>query len=170
MNPFLGEIRPVPYTFAPVGWAFCDGSILSIAQNTALFSLLGTTYGGDGVQTFALPDLRGRVPIGAGQSPGHSNYVLGQKAGSEAVTLTEANLPAHIHNLLANSGPAVALSPVNNLSSKGVRSVYAQVAPNTLLGAQAVSATGGNAPHTNMQPTLVITYIIALQGVFPSRN
>jgi microcystin-dependent protein len=190
-DPLIGMIIPWAPNFAPRGWAFCQGQVLPIAQNTALFSILGTTYGGDGQTTFALPDLRGRVAIHAGQGPGLSNYALGQAAGVENVTLLSSQLPTHTHNVAAaptlqinattsNGGQplpsatrrlaAVKLSNGTNVN------LYSDAAPNTQLGGISLSGTpttqptGGSQPHDNRQPYQVINYIIALEGVFPSRN
>ncbi len=172
-DPFLGEIALVPYNFAPRGWAFCDGQILSIAQNTALFSLLGTTYGGNGQTTFALPDLRGRVPMhcGGGPGPGLSTYNLGQTGGVENVTLLASQMPAHNHALNANSANGTSDSPVNALPGKNASGVpQFSAASNAAMAAGAIGLTGGNQPHENLQPYLGLNYVIALQGIFPSRN
>ena|SRR5688572_20065966 len=170
-EPFLGMICQVGFNFAPRGWALCNGQILSIAQNTALFSLLGTTYGGNGQTTFALPDLRGRVPIHAGQGPGLSNYDLGQVAGAEAITLTVANMPTHNHTaaLNASTQPANDTLPTGNYLADG--GAY-QSATNTTMNAGAVTTglAGGSQPTPNIQPYLCINFIIALEGIFPSRN
>jgi microcystin-dependent protein len=167
-SPFLGEIRPVSFNFAPRGWAFCNGQILSIQQNTALFSLLGTTYGGDGVTTFALPDLRGRVPISAGQGPGLSPYTEGETAGVETVTLQVNQLPAHTHAIkIAN--PSTSTSPAGLYPAVTSRLIYNST-PDVFLNPASVGFTGGSQPHNNRQPYLAISFIIALQGIFPSRN
>ena len=167
MEPFLGQLLLVPYNFAPLGWAFCNGQLLSIAQNTALFSLLGTTYGGDGKSTFALPDLRGRVPLSAGQGPGLSLYDLGQAGGVEAVTLNLSQIPAHSHSVNAQSGDAADTSPQNNLPAAG--GAYNPNA-NTTMAANMVGTSGGSQPHENRAPYLTLNWIIALQGIFPSRS
>ena len=190
-QPFLGMIILVPYAFAPRGWAFCNGQILPIAQNTALFSLLGTTYGGNGLTTFALPDLQSRVPIGAGQGPGLSNYDLGQQAGNEHVTLTINELPLHTHVVTLNGLGATAnvknaagnqQSPVGNvpaIEAAGVTATYSSAGPpfSTMAsGAISVSGTASAAPAGNsvpfniVQPYLTLHYCIALEGIFPSRN
>lgn len=176
-EPFLGEIRMFAGNFAPRGWAACNGQILSIAQNTALFSLLGTTYGGNGTTTFALPDLRGRIPMGNGLGPGLTNTVLGEVKGSETNTLIVANLPAHTHQLNAYNGPAtlnsltgapyLALPQDANLSPV---SSFTATSPNTMLGAGTISQTGNNQPVNNMQPSLTVMFIIALEGIFPPRD
>lgn len=175
MDPFLGEIRMFAGNFAPRGWATCDGQILPIAQNTALFSLLGTTYGGNGQTTFALPDLRGRVPVHVGQGPGLSPYSLGQSAGSENVTLTSGQMPGHTHTLNASSAGGDAGSPQNAVSAmvtdtQGNAFNGYTASPNTTMSPQAIAPAGGNQPHANIQPFLCLTFIIALEGIFPSRN
>jgi microcystin-dependent protein len=172
-NPFLGEIRMFGGNFAPVGWALCNGQLLSIAQNTALFSLLGTTYGGNGTTTFALPDLRARVPIHAGQGVGLSSYTLGEQTGAESVTLTVAQLPAHNHivNGVASGGNQA--SPAGGLpavESTGTSLDYSNASPNASMNSAMLSNTGSNQPHLNIQPVLCVNFIIALQGIFPSRN
>lgn len=176
MEPFIGEIMLFAGNFAPRGWAFCNGQLLSISQNTALFSILGTTYGGNGVQTFGLPDLRGRAPIHFGQGPGLSSYDLGEMSGTEKVTLLPSEIPAHTHPLMGNNGGAN--SPMNNsavLSNQinedgDTIDTFYSGAPNTVLNSASIGATGGNQPHNNMQPYLVLNYCIALEGIFPSRS
>jgi len=174
-EPFIGEIKMFAGNFAPRGYAFCNGQLLSIAQNTALFSLLGTTYGGNGQTTFALPDLRGRVPLHAGQGPGLSSYALGQQSGVESVSLLQTQIPAHTHSVNASSaGPSPALaSPTGNVlaaAARGAPPIFSPAAPNTTMRADMIAPTGGSQPHTNIQPILAINFIIALQGIFPSRN
>jgi microcystin-dependent protein len=167
-EPFLGEVRIFGGNFAPRGYANCDGQILSIQQNTALFSLLGTTYGGNGVTTFALPDLRGRVPL---HFSGATS--LGLSAGVENVTLTTAQIPAHDHGIQASAEAAGSTSPSGNVLAKKPRfgaDVYAPPASLIALLPASVANTGGSQPHTNEQPYLVLTFMIALVGVFPSRN
>jgi microcystin-dependent protein len=166
-TPFLGEIRLFPYNFAPRGWAFCNGQILSIAQNTALFALLGTTYGGNGQTTFALPDLRGRVANSSGQGPGLSSYSLGQVGGTETVTLTQQEIPSHNHQVNSTNADATSSRPGGNVPSAG--GGYAGAASNTM-APNMIGNTGGNQPHTNVQPYLTLNYCIALEGIFPSRN
>ena len=165
--------------FAPRGWALCNGQILSIAQNTALFSLLGTTFGGNGQTTFALPDLRGRTPVHTGQGPGLSSYSLGQVGGTESVTLLTNNLPAHTHSLNVNNAAANANTASSNYlaTSNGsfagdpiTVNTFSNAAPNAAMGAQAIGATGNNVPINNIQPYLAVNYIIALEGIYPSRN
>ena len=168
MDPFLGEIRPVGFNFAPRGWALCQGQILPISQNTALFSLLGTNYGGNGTVNFALPNLQGNVAIGARQGPGLSSFFEGQTGGQTSVTLTTAQLPAHSHSVRGSSAAATSRSPSGNFPAKSVRKVYTTPAAGQLI-ADAVISTGSGFPHNNMQPYLSINYIIALQGIFPSR-
>jgi microcystin-dependent protein len=170
-EPFIGMIATFGFNFAPRGWALCNGQILSIAQNTALFSLLGTTYGGNGQTTFALPNLQSRVPIHFGQGPGLSSYDLGQQAGNETVTLTQNEMPAHTHvaTLHASTQPANDTLPTGNYPADG--GAY-QSATNTNMNAGAVTngISGGSQPHTNIQPYLAINFCIALEGIFPSRN
>jgi microcystin-dependent protein len=161
-DPYIGEIRIFAGNFAPAGWAFCDGSLLPIAENDALFILIGTTYGGDGQATFALPDLRGRVPLHAG-----NGYTLGQVGGSEAVTLTEAQLPQHAHPAIYAQGGTPTTSPINGLPASGAVNLFAAAA--TPAGAATTSA-GASQPHENMAPFLAISFIIALFGIFPSQT
>lgn len=175
-EPFIGEIIMFGGNFAPRGWAFCNGQILSIAQNTALFSLLGTTYGGNGQTTFALPDLRGRVPISAGQGPGLANYNLGQVSGAETATLLVQNMPAHTHGVNAASAtPTPALSsPAGNLlgpPGRGGPAIYSPTGPSPAqMHASMIASSGGSQPFSIVQPYLVVNFIIALQGIYPSRN
>lgn len=171
-EPFLGEIDLVAFGFAPKGWAFCAGQILPINQNQALFALLGTTYGGDGQITFALPDLRGRRAIGLGQGPGLQNYSLGQTGGEETVTLTLAQLPSHTHSAQAFSGLGAAAGPGANFWASQSQVFLYSNAPSgtTSMAGAAIGAAGGSQPHDNMPPYLVLNYIIALQGIFPSQN
>jgi len=161
-TPFLGELKIISWNYAPKGWAFCNGQFLPINQNQALFSLLGTTYGGNGQTTFALPDLRGDIPIHVG-----NGFILGQQGGQEAHTLTQSEMPQHIHVMSASDNNATA--PIPTMFAK-TNNGYA--APNNLttLLPTTVTNVGGSQPHTNMQPYLTLNIIIALQGVFPSRN
>lgn len=169
-DPFVAEIRIFGFNFAPKGWAFCDGQILPISQNTALFSLLGTTYGGDGKSTFALPDLRGSVPLHAGQAPGLSDYDLGQTGGSETVTLLQSEVPGHTHALNASAAEAGSTSPGGELFAVGAGvAQYAPPGAGAMLAPQMVAPAGGDLPHNNMQPSLTLSFCIALQGVFPPR-
>ena len=169
---FLGEIRMFAGNFAPRGWAFCNGQILSIADNSALFALLGTTYGGDGQNTFALPDLRGRAPLHQGQGPGLPDVILGEQGGEENVTLQTNQLPAHTHQMNVVGGSGDQASPTNHLlatAPTGLGNVYGSNT-DTLISAKAITPTGGSQPHDNLQPFLTINFIIALEGIFPSRN
>ncbi len=170
-DPFLGEIRLFPYTFAPRGWALCNGQILSIAQNTALFSLIGTIYGGDGRTTFALPDLRGRVAVSSGQGPGLSQYDVGQTGGAESVTLTEAEAPAHTHAMNVN-GPSSGSNNPNNryLGRVSTGTAYAATTNGKTLKPDAIAPSGADHPHENRPPHLALNYCIALEGVFPARD
>lgn len=170
-EPFVGEIRMFAGNFAPRGWAFCDGQLLAVSQNDALFSLLGTIYGGDGRTTFGLPDMRGRVPMHAGSGPGLSPRRLGAKAGAENVTLTVNQLPSHTHNLqasqdLAGQSAPQGLVPGNSPSID----LYRETAPTGNVSTNAITSIGGSRKHTNLQPFLCINYIIALVGIYPSRN
>jgi microcystin-dependent protein len=170
-EPFLGQIALVPYNFAPIGWQFCQGQLLSIPQNTALFSLLGTTYGGDGIHTFALPDLRGRVPIGSGEGPGLSPVALGETGGAETYTLTIAQLPAHSHPLMASTLEAAVVSPTGSvLGSKARVPLYSGPGELTTMAPASIGETGGNEPYLVRNPYLGLNYIIAMQGIFPSRG
>lgn len=173
-EPFLGDIHMFAGNFAPRGYALCQGQLMAIAQNEALFSLLGTTFGGDGVQTFALPDLRGRVPLHQGQGPGQPSYVIGARAGSESVTLTTQQIPSHNHPAAATTVGATSPSPQNAVlatTSTG-NALYAAAGAGTYgqLAPQTIGNNGGNQPHDNMQPFLAINFIIAVEGVYPSRN
>ena len=175
MDPFVAEIRIFPFNFAPKGWAWCDGQLLPISQNTALFSLLGTTYGGDGRSTFALPDLQGRAPMHPGQGPGLSLHDLGETSGSETVTLLESEIPAHSHSMNASQGDGTERTPsaggTGQLLATGVGiSQYQTPGAQTSLNGNAVAPAGGNQPHNNMQPYLTFYFNIALQGVFPPRT
>jgi microcystin-dependent protein len=173
-DAFIGEISLVAFTFAPRGWAFCDGQLLPIAQNTALFALLGTTYGGNGQTTFALPDLRGRVPLhaGGGTGPGLSTYNLGESAGVENVTLLAGQMPAHNHLMNASSANGTSDSPANGIMGKNASGVpqYGTGAPNATMAAGAIGAAGSNQPHENRPPYLGLNFVICLEGIFPSRN
>lgn len=175
MDPFIGEIKMFAGNFAPRGWAFCHGQLLPIAQNAALFSLLGTTYGGNGTTDFALPDLRGRVPVGFGQGPGLTNRSLGQASGAESVTLQVSQLPAHDHpfSVKASSGLPTTVSPTGAVLSAGSGPREANFAPapgDTAMAAQATGTAGTGSPIPVMNPSLGMNFIIALEGIFPSRN
>lgn len=178
MDPFVGEIRLLPYSYAPNNWALCQGQLIPIQQNTALFSLLGTTYGGDGRTTFALPDLRGRVAVHAGQGPGLSNYSLGEITGTPTETLSSAEMPMHTHALTGtvkvSSVNGGAISPANGVwgGSPG-HDEYAEEQGTSPLAADLITGisapAGGGQPHENMMPYLALNYCIALSGVFPQR-
>ena len=174
-NPFVAEIRILPFNFAPKGWAFCDGQLLPISQNTALFSLLGTTYGGNGQTTFALPNLQGAAPLDAGQGSGLSLYDLGQAGGQAAVTLLAAQMPAHTHLVHAQAETGSADDPTNAVwaaahSGRVPLKMYAGAAPNAPMNPDAISPAGGSQPHTNFQPYLCVDFIISLFGIFPSQT
>ena len=170
-EPFVGQIAIVAFNFAPVGWAMCEGQILSIESNTALFSLIGTYYGGDGVRSFGLPDLRGRMPIGQGEGPGLSPISIGQVGGTENVTLTVSQLPAHTHPLIASTLEAAVVSPMGSvLGSKARVPLYSGASSLTTMSPESIGPTGGNQPVGIRNPYLGMTYIIALQGVYPSRS
>ena len=167
-DPFIGELKLMSFNFAPKGWALCNGQLLPINQNQALFSLLGTNYGGNGIQTFALPDLRSRTPMHTG-----NGSTLGERGGAEAVTLTLTQMPAHPHTLTATSDLANASVPggaVPAAKPRGGSTRFAPVGSDTLMHPSSLAATGGSQPHNNMQPFSVLTWCIALQGIFPSRN
>jgi microcystin-dependent protein len=169
-NPFVGEIRAVGFSLAPTGWALCNGQLLPLSQNTALFSLLGTFYGGDGKSTFALPDLQAQTPSHAGGGPGLSTRFLGEMAGQAEVTLITSELPSHTHTMRAYSGGATRTSPVGaTWASSGTRP-FSSAAPDGTMGAAASGVGGGGLPHNNRQPYLVVSFIIAMQGVFPPRS
>lgn len=177
-TPYVGEIRIFAGNFAPVGWAFCDGQQMAIAENETLYQLIGTTYGGDGVSTFNMPDMRGRAPVHWGTSAGQT-YALGQKAGAETVTLTNLQLPQHAHSVLSSTTPATSNTP-------GATSIFADVGPaaavamnayvpynganQVTLASASVTPAGGSQPHENMQPYLGLNFIISLYGIFPSQN
>lgn len=174
-DQFVAEIRMFPFTFAPTGWAFCNGQLLPISQNTALFSLLGTTYGGDGKSTFALPNLQGSAPMQPGQGQGLSERFLGEMSGSETVTLLVSEIPAHTHGVgraLADAGNSI--SPVNSVwaqsaAGRGAAALYKDGSPTGKVNIQSLNITGGGLPHNNMQPYLTVNFCIALQGIFPQR-
>ena len=172
-EPYLGQVIAVGFNFAPVGWALCDGSLLSIAQNSALFQLIGTTYGGDGQSTFGLPDLRGRAALGVGQGPGLQPYNPGQSGGVESVTLNAGQFAGHTHALQAAASATTATpgSGVVLAATATTTPLYAAAGTATTLASSAVSpAAGSNQPHENRQPSTAINYIIALEGIFPSQN
>jgi microcystin-dependent protein len=173
-DPFVAEIRIFAFNFPPKGWAFCNGQLLPLSQNTALFSLLGTTYGGDGKSTFALPDMQGNVPMHPGQGPGLSLHDLGETSGTPFVTLLASEMPAHLHNVgrgKADAGDSV--TPVGSVwaqsgAGRGAAALYHTPA-NAKVNVNSLSPTGGSLPHNNMQPYLTLNFCIALQGVFPTR-
>ncbi|MBP6238900.1 MAG: phage tail protein [Saprospiraceae bacterium] len=172
MEPYIGQVCLFGFNYAPRGWALCNGQLMSIGQNSALFSLLGTTFGGDGISTFALPDLRGRVAINQGDQPGLSKYAMGQTGGSETVTLNVTQMPQHVHagQLHASNGAANQEEAQNHLLAE--TAVYTDAAANQVMNASAVTVgpTGGNQPHPNLQPYLTLNYCIALEGVYPPRT
>lgn len=173
MDPFVAEIRIFPFNFPPKGWAWCDGQLLPLSQNTALFSLLGTTYGGNGESNFALPDLQGRAPMHPGQGPGLSLHDLGETGGSETVTLLESEIPAHSHALRFHDvdlGELNAPAPNRVLATSANATAYAAAGSLVAMAPQALPAAGGDQPHNNMQPYLTFYFCIALQGVFPPRT
>ncbi len=174
-DPFLGEIRIFGFNFAPAGWAFCNGQIMPITQNTALFALLGTTYGGNGTANFALPDLRGRIPIHQGTGSGLSSYDLGQTGGSQTVTLTTAQMPEHNHALNATTAAADTADPANEVLANAnyggdFVNEYAAGPGTTAMHSSSIGNSGGTTPVSVLQPFLVLNFCIALQGIFPSRN
>lgn len=176
LDPFVAEIALYPYNFAPTGWASCDGQLLPISQNTALFALLGTFYGGDGISTFALPDLQGRCAIHTGQGQGLSQRFLGEQGGSDYVTLLVAEIPLHAHSVqaaLKTGGAGVTANPINNFPTVASANLYSNTAGaetmTTLNVDVQVQPAGSSLPHNNMQPYLTINFCIALQGVFPQR-
>ena len=171
MDPFVAEIRIYPFNFAPKGWAFCDGQLLPISQNTALFSLLGTTYGGDGKSNFALPDMQGNAPMHPGQGPGLSLHDLGETGGSDTVTLLQSEIPLHSHGLIASATDGNNTKPAGQLFAQGVGvSIWGTVAPNTQFNTSTLAPAGGGQPHNNRQPYLTLSFCIAMQGVFPPRT
>jgi len=172
-DPFVAEIRIFPFQFAPKGWAFCAGQLLPISQNTALFSLLGTTYGGDGKSTFGLPNMQGNAPMHPGQGPGLSLHDLGETGGSQFVTLLQSEMPAHSHSVNANVNPAnlAAPSPLRSFARSAPGTAYKTTNQNlTNFAPEAIGPAGGDQPHNNMQPYLTLNFCIALQGVFPPRS
>jgi microcystin-dependent protein len=170
-DPFVAEIRIFPFNFAPKGWAWCDGQLLPLSQNTALFSLLGTTYGGNGKSNFALPDLQGRAPMHPGQGPGLSLHDLGETGGSETVTLLESEIPAHSHAVNASAGDGNSQTPVGQKLATGI-GIGQYAAPGPLIGLSpnSLAPAGGDQPHNNLMPYLTFYFCIALQGVFPPRG
>ena len=171
-DPFVAEIRIFPFNFAPRGWAFCDGQLLPLSQNTALFSLLGTTYGGNGKSNFALPNMQGSAPMHPGQGPGLSLHDLGEIGGSETVTLLESEIPAHSHTLGAQNVPLGGLAtPAGNvLNHPASGNLFSTTAAVVQMAPQGITSIGGDQPHNNMQPYLTLNFCIALQGVYPPRS
>ncbi len=172
-DPFVAEIRMFAGNFAPVGWSLCNGQLMPISQNTALFSLLGTNYGGDGRSTFGLPDFQGRAPMGHGQGPGLSDRFIGEFSGSETITLIETEIPAHGHSMSGSQGfpDGDRILPGTAPGAFGTDALYnaTRLSPTTM-SPQALAVSGGSQPHNNLQPYLVVTFIIAMQGVFPPRG
>ncbi len=166
-QPYVGEVRIFGGNFAPSGWAFCNGQLLPISENDALFNLIGTTYGGDGENTFAVPDLRGRIPLSFGDGAG-AGWQLGQIGGTETVTLTSQQMPVHTHPVLAADAAASSTTPTGNVWATWADSPYNTAAPNALMDPSATSVVGGNQPHENHVPSLGLSFIISLYGIFPS--
>jgi microcystin-dependent protein len=181
MDSYLGQVIMFAGNFAPRGWVFCQGQLMSIAQNTALFSILGTTYGGDGQTTFAMPDLRGRVAVGTGQGPGLSAWDLGQLEGNEVISLNISEMPMHNHNVVVSNNAATAATGTNNGYLAAANGTYGgdpvnvniynnDTAPADILGVKSIAPAGGSTPHPNIQPSLGLNYIICTEGIFPTRN
>ena len=169
-QPYVGALALVGFNFAPVGWQICDGSLLSIAENLTLYQLIGTTYGGDGQNTFAVPDLRGRVPIHQGQLPGGGNYGIGQLAGVEQVTLTQQQMPGHTHTLLCSANPQNSSAPGGAYLAATAGNKYSSGTPAAAMASTMVGNDGGGQPHDNRQPYLTLNWIISLYGIFPSQG
>ena len=171
MDPFVAEIRIFPFNFPPKGWAFCDGQLLPLSQNTALFSLLGTTYGGDGKSNFALPNMQGNAPMHPGQGPGLSLHDLGETGGSETVSLLESEISSHSHGFIASQADGISRLPAGNMVANMI-GVNGYATPGTIvqMSDQALTPAGGDQPHNNMQPYLTLNFCIALQGVYPPRT
>ncbi len=178
-NPFLAEIRIFPFNFAPLGWALCAGQIMSIQQNTALFSLIGTTFGGNGTSTFGLPNFQGLIPVGVGQGPGLTDYAWGEVAGTPTVALNSTTLGLHTHAFMATTGTGNSLAPDGMQIGEGIvgakgaqtlANIYSTTAPAQNLPVNAVGLQGGNLPHNNMMPYITLNFCIATAGIFPSRN
>jgi microcystin-dependent protein len=164
-QPYIGEIRMFAGNFPPVGWMFCEGQQLPISENETLFQLIGTTYGGDGQETFNLPDLRGRIPIHQG-----NGFILAETGGAEEITLTVPQIPVHSHPLLASTALATQEAPGNNVTGQSEVAIYGQTSPFAAMGAQVISPVGGSQPHTNFQPYLCVDFIISLFGIFPTQT
>lgn len=170
-QPYVGELRIFAGNFAPAGWMFCEGQLIPISENETLFNLIGTTYGGDGQSTFALPDLRGRLAIHQGTGSSGTNYTLAETGGAEEVTLSINQIPAHSHPLLGASGNGTQANPKNNvLASSTLVKLYSGEAADTAMSATSITSIGSSQPHTNFQPYLCLNYIISLFGIFPSQN
>ncbi|MFZ7088824.1 phage tail protein [Curtobacterium sp. RRHDQ10] len=169
-NPYVGEIRLFAGNFPPAGWMFCDGSVLPISENETLFTLIGTTYGGDGQETFQIPDLRGRIPVHMGQGAGLTSYTIGDTGGVETVTLTGAQTPSHTHQLTGSTSGATATSPTNGVWGTWPDGQYSVGTPDTALAPDVLAPVGDAQPHENLPPYLVVNFIISLFGVFPSSN
>lgn len=169
-EPFLGEIRMFAGNFAPRGWAFCNGQLLSISSNAALFSLLGTTYGGNGISTFGLPNLQGRFPMHWGNGSGLTPRVQGETNGVETVTLTSAQMPAHTHALVASSQTPTTADPAGAMLPVGSSRVYGTASTGSAMAAQSITVAGASLPHDNMPPFQTVSFIIALEGIYPSRT
>jgi microcystin-dependent protein len=174
-SPFVAEVRIFPFNFPPTGWAFCDGQLMPISQNTALFSLLGTTYGGDGKSTFAIPNMQGNAPMHPGQGPGLSLHDLGETGGSDTVSLLESEIPAHTHLVMVDGlfdGTGPAPSPLQSYAKASAGTPYSSVTNTNVVtfNANAIAPAGGDQPHNNMMPYLTLNFCIALQGVFPPRT
>ncbi len=177
-DPFVAEIRAFGFNFAPRGWAQCNGQLMPISQNTALFALIGTSYGGDGRSTFALPNLQESAPVGVGRGQGLNEWFLGERRGGEAITLLQSEIPLHTHSLMASVAPATSGDPTGKVLARGnflfqgatgAAPLYSDDPPNTRLNPQAIAPAGAGLPHNNMMPSLVVNYCIALQGFFPPR-
>jgi microcystin-dependent protein len=172
-DQFLGEIRIFPFNFAPKGWAFCDGQLMPISQMTALFSLLGTQFGGDGKSTFALPDLQGNVPLHFGQGPGLTPYNIGDSGGAPTIALLTTEMPAHNHSTACNSALGNKPKPNGNYwasDAAGILTQYAPAGDGSQMNPQAIGVAGSSLPHNNMQPYLALNFCIALQGIYPPRS
>ncbi len=169
-SPYIGEIRMFGGSFAPLGYAFCNGQLLAISQYDALYALLGTTYGGDGQTSFGLPDLRGRVPVHQGSGAGLSSRTIGERAGNESVTLISSQFPAHSHTVIATTNPATTVSPANAIFAASPAPAYVAPASQVALSPTAIGSAGGSQPHDNMMPYACINFIIALEGFFPPRS
>ena len=170
-QPFVGEIRMFGGNFAPAGWAFCEGQLMPISENETLFALIGTTYGGDGETTFALPDLRGRVPVHQGQGPGLSSHVLGETFGVESVTLTTSQIPQHNHALSASNALGDSAGPGGKVPARSTNiDLYSGDPPDVNMAATAIQPAGGSQPHDNFQPYLCVSFIISLYGIYPQMN